>query len=175
MGTFDIYFILFIYFLHFFFTFWDSVILLNCDCFCWYAVLQLQPARPHLLSAKDLKLLFHIITVTSIKPRGVPMYQQFVSFFNSMLRLTTKETSRLWIIGPYAGKLPVTRGVPAPSPVNSLDKGPLTHWGRNKMDAISQTTFSSTFSWIKMLEFRLKFHWRLFLRVELTIFQHWFR
>ena len=48
-------------------------------------------------------------------------------------------------------------------------------WGRDKMDAISQTTFSSTFSWMKMFEFRLKFHWSLFLRVELTIFQHWFR
>ena len=40
-----------------------------------------------------------------------------------------------------------------------------THWGRDKMDAISQTTFSSTFSWMKMFEFRLKFHWSLLLRV----------
>ena len=53
--------------------------------------------------------------------------------------------------------------------------GVLTHWGWDKIDAISQTTFSSTFSWMKMFEFRLKFHWSLFLRVELTIFQHWFR
>ena len=29
----------------------------------------------------------------------------------------------------------------------------LTHWGRDKMDAISQTTFSNAFSWMKMLEF----------------------
>ena len=43
------------------------------------------------------------------------------------------------------------------------------------MDAISQTTFWSAFSWMKMFEFRLKFHWILFLRVQLTIFQHWFR
>ena len=50
-----------------------------------------------------------------------------------------------------------------------------THWGRDKMDATSQTTFSSTFSWTKMYEFRLKVHWSLFLRVQLTIFQHWFR
>ena len=28
---------------------------------------------------------------------------------------------------------------------------------------------------MKMLEFRLKFHWSLFLRVRLTIFQHWIR
>ena len=43
------------------------------------------------------------------------------------------------------------------------------------MDAISQTIFSSAFSWMKMFEFRLKFHWSLFLKVQLTIFQHWFR
>ena len=52
---------------------------------------------------------------------------------------------------------------------------PLTHWGRDKMAAISQTTFSNAFSSIKMFEFRLQFHWSLFLRVQLTIFQHWFR
>ena len=51
----------------------------------------------------------------------------------------------------------------------------LTHWGRDKMDAISQTTSSSAFSWMKMFEFRLKFQWNLFLGVQLTIFQHWFR
>ena len=27
----------------------------------------------------------------------------------------------------------------------------------------------------KMFEFRLKFHWSLFLRVQISIFQHWFR
>ena len=50
-----------------------------------------------------------------------------------------------------------------------------THWGQDKMAAISQTTLSNSFSWMKMLEFRLKFHWNLFHRVQLTIFQHWFR
>ena len=44
-----------------------------------------------------------------------------------------------------------------------------------QMDAISQTTFSNAFSWMKMFEFRLKFHWSLFPRVQLTIFQQWFR
>ena len=44
-----------------------------------------------------------------------------------------------------------------------------------QMDAISQTTFSSAFSWMKMFEFQLKFHWSLFPRVRLAIFQHWFR
>ena len=48
-------------------------------------------------------------------------------------------------------------------------------WGRDEMDAITQTTFSSAFFWKKTFEFQLKFHWSLFLRVQLTIFQHWFR
>ena len=51
----------------------------------------------------------------------------------------------------------------------------LTHWGRDKMDAVSQTTGSNAFSWMKMYWFWLKFHWTLFPRVQLTIFQHWFR
>ena len=51
----------------------------------------------------------------------------------------------------------------------------VTHWDRNKIAAVSQTTLSNAFSWMKMLEFRLRFHWSLFLRVQLTIFQYWFR
>ena len=57
------------------------------------------------------------------------------------------------------------------SPMKSMKAGKplshLTHWGRDKMDAISQTTFSSAFSWMKMFEFQLKFHWSLFLKVQL--------
>ena len=51
----------------------------------------------------------------------------------------------------------------------------LTHWGQDKMAAIFQTTFSNAFSWMKMYKFWLRFHWSLFPRVPLTIFQHWFR
>ena len=51
----------------------------------------------------------------------------------------------------------------------------LTHWGRYKMAAISQTTLSNVFSWMKMFEFQLQFHWSLFLRFQLTINHHWFR
>ena len=51
----------------------------------------------------------------------------------------------------------------------------LTHWGRDKMAANFLTTFSNAFSWMKIYEFRLRFHWSLFPRVQLTIFQHWFR
>ena len=51
----------------------------------------------------------------------------------------------------------------------------LTQWGWDKMAAIFQTTFWNAFSWTIMYEFRLRFHWSLFLRVQLTIFQHCFR
>ena len=50
-----------------------------------------------------------------------------------------------------------------------------THWGRNRMAAISQTTLSNAFSLMKILVFRLKFNWSLFPRVQLTMFQHCFR
>ena len=52
--------------------------------------------------------------------------------------------------------------------------GPLTHWGRDNIDAILQTTGLNVFSWMKMYEFRLQFHWSWFLRVQLAIFLHWF-
>ena len=40
---------------------------------------------------------------------------------------------------------------------------------------IFQTIFWYAFSWMKMYEFRYRFHWSLLLRVLLTIFQHCFR
>ena len=57
----------------------------------------------------------------------------------------------------------------------SISLSQLTHWGRDKMNTIFQMTFSNGFSWMKMYEFQLTFHWSLFLGVQLTIFQHWFR
>ena len=51
----------------------------------------------------------------------------------------------------------------------------LTHWGRDNMDTISQTTFSRAFSSMKIVAFWLNFHWNIFARVQLTIIQHWFR
>ena len=49
----------------------------------------------------------------------------------------------------------------------------LTHLPLDKMTAISQTVFSDALSWIKSFLLWLKFHWILFLRVQLTIAQHW--
>ena len=73
----------------------------------------------------------------------------------------------------YGHKL--NHGVIFPWPVTSFMHCGLTHWGRDNMAAIFQTTFSNRFSWKKMYEFWLTFHWSLFLGVQLTIFQHWFR
>ena len=41
----------------------------------------------------------------------------------------------------------------------SLGHSELTHWGRDKMAAIFQTTFSNAFYWMKLFKFRLRFHW----------------
>ena len=40
----------------------------------------------------------------------------------------------------------------------SLIHQQISCWYRDKIAAISQTTFSSAFSWMKMCEFRLRFH-----------------
>ena len=46
----------------------------------------------------------------------------------------------------------------------------LTHWWRDKMVAIFQTTFSYAFSWMKMNDIRLKFHWSFFPKVAINNF-----
>ena len=45
----------------------------------------------------------------------------------------------------------------------------------DKMATISQMIFSDAFSWMKNFVFWSTFHLSLFLRVQLTITQHWFR
>ena len=56
--------------------------------------------------------------------------------------------------------------------MNPWSYSSLTHWGRDKMAAIWQTTFSNASSWMKIYEFRFRFHWSLLLRLQLTISQH---
>ena len=51
----------------------------------------------------------------------------------------------------------------------------LTHWGRDEINAVFQMAYSNVFSWMKMYCFRLKFHWSLFSRAQLTRSQHWFK
>ena len=56
----------------------------------------------------------------------------------------------------------------------SLGLSQSMHRDWDKMATIFQTTFSIAFSWMKIYKFRLRFHWHLFPRVQLTIFQHWY-
>ena len=51
----------------------------------------------------------------------------------------------------------------------------LTHWGRDTMAFNFQTTISNAFSWMKISNFRLKFHYKLFQVAQLATFQHWYR
>ena len=39
----------------------------------------------------------------------------------------------------------------------------------------SPDDISNAFSWMKIIEFRLRFHWSLFLRFQFATVQHWFR
>ena len=59
---------------------------------------------------------------------------------------------------------------------NAAGTASLILLGVNRMAAIRQTTFSATFSWIKMkIVFHFSLQCRLLLRVQLTMGQHWFR
>ena len=51
----------------------------------------------------------------------------------------------------------------------------LTLRGRDKMAAILLMIFSNAFSGMNMFEFRIKFHWSLFVTVQITLGYHWFR
>ena len=49
-----------------------------------------------------------------------------------------------------------------------IPKTHITHWGRDKINAISQTTFSNAFSWMKMYEFHLRFDRIFFPKVPIN-------
>ena len=51
----------------------------------------------------------------------------------------------------------------------------LTQWGWDKVAAISQTTSSNAFSWMKIIVYWFEFNWNLYPRVQLTICNNWFR
>ena len=51
----------------------------------------------------------------------------------------------------------------------------VSHWGWDEMAANFLMTFSNAFSWMKIYKFQLRFHWSLFRKVQLTIFEHSFR
>ena len=50
----------------------------------------------------------------------------------------------------------------------SVKEMQLTHRGRGKSATIWQTTFSNAFSWMKMYEFRLRFPWIFFPKIQIN-------
>ena len=89
--------------------------------------------------------------------------------WNQVIKHLASVTTTCWKIGRWISSDSPHPPVSKPSSVNS---SPLN---KIKMADISQTIFSDVFPLMKMYDFRLRFHWNLFLRVQLTTFQHWFR
>ena len=67
-----------------------------------------------------------------------------------------------------------SKGFPETVALETIQFG-LTYLPLDQMVAILQTIFWDACLWMKSFVFWLKFHWNLFLRVQLSISQHWFR
>ena len=91
-----------------------------------------------------------------------------VLLIGSLFNVQTTSTFRLYLcyIWYHRQVFKITRGFAECycQVVEHVHAVMLTHWGRNKMAAIFQTKLSNAFSLMRMLEFRLRFHWSLFLR-----------
>ena len=116
----------------------------------------------HLLGANELMTAIKSNQVIIQTISGSSRQKQILGCFKPIKSYLTASSRYWWVI--------MIQWDPSQCTVK-----PLTHWGRDKMAVIFQTTFSNAFSWIKMFKFRLRFHWSLFPGIQLTIFQHWFR
>ena len=131
---------------------------------------------------KSLKKSVKIITMLLFQHHGVSNHWQFNCLHNRLLRLTRK-ISKFCITAHCEGNHQSPLGFPHKMPMMlevfhtmmSSYLPCLIHWDWDKMATVSQTTLSNACSWMKMLEFRLRFHWSLFLRVQLTIIHHWLK
>ena len=94
-----------------------------------------------------------------------------IFLLNRLFRRRPKKTSMLCVTGFCEKNSPATGGFPAQRPSNP-EKVPI--WWRRHESIMFNTlrarqncrhfqTFSSGFLWMKMHEFRLQFHWSLFL------------
>ena len=98
----------------------------------------------------------------------VPIYHvRFVSYIHNKTSLSLKKKF-YWHIHTWTIKWPVPISWTYPLCIKHLciyglhiwisgssfpACGPISHWGRDKMNAISQTTFIGALSWMKTLEF----------------------
>ena len=104
--------------------------------------------------------------VTGEFPSQKPLTRSFDIFFD--LRLKNR-----WANKRGAGDLRRHRAHYDVIEMFRLMDGNTLRPGRNKRHFAYDV--SNAFSWMKIFEFWWKFHWNLFPRVQLTIFQHGFR
>ena len=135
----------------------------SSDLGCAELILTYQKIYLHFLSFLKTKMI-HVIEILLMQDKGTRTSScTDVNFVAVVPPITIAKTSSVIVLTSIYRNIQV-----------SAHKW-LTHSGRDKMAAIFQTTFSNVFSWMKMNEFWLRFHWSLFLGIQLTIFQHWFR
>ena len=131
----------------------------------------------------------HIVTIFLVAQRVAQMWQPCVkgALRNHLFRRRSKKTSKLRVTGPCAGHR---------LPINSPHKGPVMRKMIQCDDVIMDLdigidinldiintlrprlnrrhfadNISNRLSWMKIYEFRLKFHWSLFLRVQCTFLE----
>ena len=143
------------------------VLIDNMSAVCQIMAFHLTGNR-QLLDPGALSYYSYLTLSQAFQPMAVQLSKKAVHPFAKILATASCCSSKT---GPRIGSNddPVHWCISA-----SIRFNELTHWGWDKMAAFSQTTLSNAFSWMKIIEFRIKFHWSLFLRVFLTILQHWF-
>ena len=122
--------------------------------------------------------LYPWISLKVLTSVSVPFVIWLVSVIAALhVNQTLSSISQIWYYSLVPNQITVAnlnvyidyRRFPCTFVYHTQHSPTLTHWFRDKMAAVSQTTHSNAFSWMKMLEFQLRFHWSLFLRVQLTI------
>ena len=110
-------------------------------------------------TAYTLHLAVYILIVSypSFLPLYSPLYALYFPSIPHPLHLYSPSFAHLWS-HPISLPPSILYLFP-PSTPHSLSTPPLTYWGRDKMDAISQTTVSSAVHWMTMYELRLNIHW----------------
>ena len=141
-----------------------------CEVNCWRISKRLQ-AKWKYVSPKEWSCCFcTMILILSILYQNTRTLFQGILKFHPVMHWHISSACRCVMVtrtdNPYRGTIPQIqrrRLNKTKAKLHMLLN--LTHWGRDKMAAVLQTALSYAFSWVKMSEFRLRFHWSLFLRV----------
>ena len=140
----------------------------------------------------DWWFIYHVFVVTNYHWTKLMRSQKLVQVMAWFRQAPSNHLSQCWsrFMSPY--------GIARPESVNRLghpDSSTFLCWQPmnifswntcyvcwlkhispwTKWPPFWQTTFWNAFSWMKSFVFWIEFHWSVFLRVQLTITQHWFR